>query len=165
MWMRRICVAVALMVGLADAAQAEDVVLELKPIKSAAECRSSLGDFAWVCANFDDPDWRDYNLRLFGEDQGYWDRYSAAVAVADLDGDRKPDLILQIVSSLTCGMRNCDTHFMFSGISTEDMPVSYDISGPSRPASIHLRYNDRKTEIRFEAATKWFDVEAMKLEV
>lgn len=155
--------AAGLIVSVMTAVRADQVLVELKPIGSSEECDSALGVFEWACANFDDPSWAYYIRRLDGEDKGYWDKYSAATARVDLDGDGDNDLILQVISSLTCGMKDCDTHFLFADQSTSKHPLSYEVSGPYRPATIVLRQGDGRSEVRFKIGTKWFNVSEMKL--
>jgi hypothetical protein len=160
MWIRRICVAVALVGGLTGAARAEDVVLELVPIHSAADCRTALVEYAWTCEAFDKPHWREFIEAVDRESKPFWDKYYVSFVKADIDKDGKDDVILKVHSALTCGVRNCDNYFFFSEVSDENSRHELAISSVS--SRIYYRSNGEKHEIRFDDESIWFDINELK---
>lgn len=115
--------------GLAQADWPSPIAMSWE-IGSAEECTAELGDFAALCAEFEDPQW--------GEawEVPFWARGGLRVAVLDLDRDDAPDLILNIRHPGYCGSGGCTYAFVFGGQAIPPLDLILGIVSREPPALV-----------------------------
>jgi hypothetical protein len=125
-WMRmRQWLQMAAMAGFAGAAQAEDVVLEGVEVRSGEECLEVLGEFNWICRQFELEGWvNDFGHPYWTDSQILFYRY-------DLDRDSLDDAIVKIQGGGYCargGRYSCPHLFLFGDQPVSLAPHRFDIT-------------------------------------
>lgn len=116
----------SLMASCGGVARADDVVLTGVEVRSSEQCLETLGEFNWLCRQFELEGWvNDYG-------QPYWSSGQIIFYRHDLDDDGLDDAIVKIQFGGYCargGLLNCAMLLLFGDQPASNAPHSWGTTG------------------------------------
>lgn len=110
------------------------------PITTQSECENLLGDYTWVCSEFQGLEWR----QTYGST--FWKTGQILFGEMDLDNNEIDDIIIRIEHVGYCGSSGCSYIFIFDSQTRYPHPPLYSITAQNNPI---IHNNENGAEIRF----------------